>query len=181
MDIIGCGEVIVLAQSFGGVNGFLGTRGSVMLDVVFLAMFVVVPLLAASVYLVRYRRQYGLHKQLQLVMAVVLLTAVLLFEVDIRLNGWEHRAEPSPFFDPQNKWNCPAGMSLIVHLMFAVPTLLLWIVVVIQALRNFSKPPRPGVHSRWHSRWGAVAAGGMVLTAITGWVFYWMAFVAKTA
>ena len=37
---------------YGGINGFLGTRASLMLDVVFLAMFVVVPVLAGSVYLV---------------------------------------------------------------------------------------------------------------------------------
>jgi putative membrane protein len=178
MDTTGHGQVTVLSQSYPGINGFLGTRGSLMLDVVFLAMFVVVPLLATSVYLVRYRRQYALHKKLQLAMAFVLLAAVLLFELDIRLNGWEQRAVLSPFFDAQNKWGCPAGLSLIVHLSFAVPTLLLWTVVVVGALRNFSRPPAPGPHSRWHSRWGAVAAGGMVLTGVTGWIFYWLAFAA---
>ena len=181
MNTIDHGQVIVLSQSYPGINGFLGARGSLMLDVVFLAMFVVVPLLATSVYLVRYRRQYALHKKLQLTMAFVLLAAVLLFELDIRFNGWEQRAEPSPFFDAHNKWGCPAGISLIVHLSFAVPTLLLWIVVVVRALRNFSRPPTPGAHSRWHSRWGTVAAGGMVLTAVTGWFFYWLAFVATAA
>ena len=149
-----------------------------MLDVVFVAMFVVVPLLAASVYLVKYRRQHALHKKLQLVMASVLLVAVLLFELDIRLNGWEERAGPSPFFDRAHKWSSPAGVSLLIHLSFAVPTLVLWVVVVVRALRNFSQPPAPGLHSRWHARWGMVAAAGMLLTAVTGWVFYWLAFVA---
>jgi putative membrane protein len=149
-----------------------------MLDVVFVAMFVVVPLLAASVYLVKYRRQYGLHKKLQLAMAAVLFVAVLLFEVDIRVNGWEQRAAPSPYFDPEHKWSCPAGLALLVHLSFAVPTLALWTIVVIQALRKFSRPPAPGVHSRWHARWATLGAVGMALTAITGWVFYWLAFVA---
>jgi hypothetical protein len=53
----------------------------------------------------------------------------------------------------------------------------LWIAVVIQALRKFSRPPAPGPHSRWHSRYGTLAAIGMLLTAVTGWTFYWMAFV----
>jgi len=149
-----------------------------MLDVVFLAMFVVVPLLTASVFLVKARGRYQLHKTLQLVMASVLLTAVLLFELDMRVNGWEQRAEPSPYFDGTNKWTCPAGISLIVHLSFAVPTLLLWIYVVVQALRNFSRPPGPGPHSRAHARTGWLAAGGMAMTAVTGWIFYWLAFVA---
>src|SRR5437879_1687532 len=121
-------QVILLAQSaYPGISGFVpGSRGSLMLDVVFVAMFVVVPLLAASVFLVKYRRQYALHKQLQLAMAAVLLVAVLLFELDIRFNGWEQRASPSPYFDPAHKWSCPAGVALIVHLSFAVPTLVLW-------------------------------------------------------
>src|SRR4051794_36030704 len=88
------------SASYPGMGGFVpGARGSLMLDVVFVAMFVVVPLLAASIYLVKYQRQYSLHKKLQLAMAAVLLVAVLLFELDIRLHGWEERAAPSPFFD----------------------------------------------------------------------------------
>jgi putative membrane protein len=166
--------------SYPGISGFVpGSRGSLMLDVVFVAMFVVVPLLAVSVYLVKYRRQFTLHKKLQLLMAGVLLVAVLLFEVDMRLHGWEERAAPSPYFDPEHKWSCPAGISLIIHLSFAVPTLLLWVVVVTRALRNFSQPPQPGAHSRWHARWGMIAALGMAFTAVTGWIFYWLAFVAR--
>jgi putative membrane protein len=165
---------------YPGIGGFIpGSRGSLMLDVVFLAMFAVVPLLIASIYLVKYRRQYELHKRLQLAMAGVLLVAVLLFELDIRLNGWEERAAESPYFDAARKWTCPAGLSLIVHLSFAVPTLVLWVMVVTQALRKFSRPPGPGPHSRWHARWGFIAAAGMVLTAVTGWLFYWLAFVAQ--
>src|SRR5436190_16138435 len=176
MDTVQGLRVIVLAESaYPGISGFVpGARGSLMLDVVFVAMFVVVPLLAASLYLVRYRRQYAWHKRLQLAMAVVLLVAVLLFEIDIRVNGWEERAAASPYFDAAHKWNSPAGISLIIHLSFAVPTLLLWIYVVVQALRNFNRLPVPGAHSRSHSRWGTLAAAGMVLTAVTGWAFYWL-------
>jgi len=178
MDKLELPQVIVLADSYRGIQGFLGGRASLMLDVVFLTMFVVVPVLAASVYLVKYRRQFQLHKALQLLMASVLLAAVLLFEIDMRLNGWEQRADPSPYFDPAHKWTCPVGISLIVHLSFAVPTLLLWIYVVVQALRKFSRAPQPGSHSRSHARTGWLAAGGMTMTAVTGWIFYWLAFVA---
>jgi hypothetical protein len=173
------GWVIAQGDTYRGLDGFLGSRGSLMLDVVFLAMFVVVPVLMARIYFVKYGRRYDLHKKLQLVMASVLLVAVLLFELDIRFNGWVQRAAPSPYFDPGNKWGCPAGISLIVHLSFAVPTLVLWVVVVTRALRNFSRPPQPGPHSQWHARWGWLAAVGMVMTGVTGWLFYWMAFVAS--
>jgi len=173
--------LLVADGDLPGINGFLGSRGSLMLDVVAVAMLAIVPLLALSVYRVKFGRQYALHKKLQLAMAAVLLVAVLLFELDIRMNGWVERAVGSPYFDLQNKWSCPAGIGLIVHLCFAVPTLLLWILVVVQALRKFSRPPQPGPHSRWHARFGMTAAIGMLMTAVTGWVFYWLAFVATTS
>ena len=45
------------------IDGFLPFgRGSLMLDVVFVAMFVIVPLLALSLWLVKFRRNYQLHK-----------------------------------------------------------------------------------------------------------------------
>jgi hypothetical protein len=181
MDIANLSRLNLLAETYRGISGFLGTRGSLMLDVVFLAMFVVVPLLGISLYLVKYRQRYGLHKTLQLTMASVLLVAVLLFEIDIRVNGWEDRATPSPYFDPANEWSCPAGIALIIHLSFAVPTLLLWVYVVVQALRKFARPAAPGPHSAAHARWGWLASGGMFFTAVTGWIFYWMAFVAERA
>lgn len=164
---------------YPGIDGFLGTRGSVMLDVVFLAMFAVVPLLGLSIYLVKFRRQYDLHKKLQLAMGVVLLLAVTAFEIDMQfLTEWELRAEPSPYFDNAHKWSCPAGISLLVHLCFSVPTFALWIYVLAAALRKFSHPPLPGPHSPHHIFWGKSAAYGTLLTALTGWVFYWLAFVA---
>lgn len=172
--------LLLADPSFDGIDGFLPLgRGSVMLDVVFLAMFVVVPALAVSIYLVKSRGNYALHKRLQLVLAAVLLAAVLLFEIDMQfITKWETRAEPSPYFAEANKWTCPAGISLIVHLSFAVPTLLLWIYVVVQALRLFSSPPKPGPHSATHARTGWAASIGMLMTAVTGWIFYWLAFVA---
>lgn len=178
-DTMDRGWLMAQSQIYPGLGGFLGSRGSLMLDVVFLAMFVVVPVLMVSVCFVKCGRRYDLHKKLQLAMASILLVAVVLFELDIRINGWEQRAVPSPYFDPANKWGCPAGISLMVHLSFAVPTLVLWVAVVIGALRNFSRPPQPGPHSPWHARWGWIAAVGMVMTAVTGWAFYWMAFVAS--
>ena len=75
---------------FPGFNGFLGTRASFMLDVVFLALFAVLPLLALSIAIVR-RRGYLAHKRLQLVLGSVLLLAVLAFEIEMRVFGWHRK------------------------------------------------------------------------------------------
>ena len=167
------------AAEFDGINGFLGTRASIMLDVVFLAMFAIVPVLLLSIYLVRYRRKYNLHKRIQLALGIVLLVSVAAFEFDMQwLTVWEQRAEPSPYFETAHKWSCPAGISLAIHLAFAVPTAVLWVLVIVRALRNFPSPPVPGPHSRGHLFWGRLAAIGITMTAVTGWIFYWLAFVA---
>ena len=162
-------------------TGFLGTRGSLMLDVVFLAMFAVLPLLALSIYLVK-RKKYALHKTINLILGIVLLIAVLAFEVDMRFfTDWEILAEKSPYFHPEAKWTSVVGLALIIHLCFAIPTLLLWIYVIVQALRKFPSPPLPGDHSRSHIQFAKLAAGGMFMTALTGSVFYYLAFVATRA
>ena len=151
-----------------------------MLDVVFLAMFLVVPLLGFSIYLVRYRRAYTLHKWLQVGMGLVLLVAVAAFEIDVRFfTEWEALAVGSPYY-VEGTWD-PVWISLTIHLFFAVPTPLLWIYVIVAAWIKFPNPPTPGKHSARHVYWGRVAAIMMTLTAMTGWIFYYLAFVATAA
>lgn len=159
-------------------DGFLGTRASLMLDVVFLAMFVILPVLGFSIYLVKYRHEYQWHKRIQLALALLLAITVAIFEVDIRMHGWRQRAVPSPYYGSEGTvpW---VFYALIVHLFFAVSTAILWTVVTIRALRNFPNPPGPCEHSPWHLRWGKLAAIDMVMTSLTGWIFYYLAFIAK--
>ena len=93
-------------MDFPGIDGFLGTRASLMLDVVFTAMFAVIPVMGASIALARYRHEWQWHKRIQLTLAIVLAIAVLAFEVDMRLlTDWQLRAEPSPYFSMSEKWS----------------------------------------------------------------------------
>ena len=166
----------MLAQT-DGLAGFLPTRGGLMLDFVFVAMFAILPVMAWSIYLVRYRQAYIVHRTIQMVLAVVLLIAVVAFEVDVRFfTDWQALAEPSPYFE-RGTWNA-VWYSLLIHLAFAIPTPFLWAFVIIQALRKFPHPPRPSSYSATHVFWARFATGGMFLTALTGWIFYWLAFVA---
>ncbi|MFT7640021.1 MAG: putative membrane protein [Pirellulaceae bacterium] len=160
-----------------GFDGFLGTRASLMMDVVALALVAILPILAYSIYLVKYRQKFELHKKIQVTLGLILLVAVALFELDIQLlSRWEERAAGSPYFSIDNKFGDWVGISLIVHLLFAVPTAVLWIVVIVRALRNFPSPVVPGAHSQSHKFWGWAAALGMLGTAVTGWFFYYLGF-----
>ncbi|MBI2825163.1 MAG: DUF420 domain-containing protein [Planctomycetia bacterium] len=176
-------------------DGFLGTRASLMLDVVFLAMFAVLPVLAFSIYLVRYRQKYLWHKRIQLTLGVVLLATVALFEFDMRVNGWRDRAIDSPYYGAMERpgWllstihvrllgqaEVPGLVftALAIHLVFAVTTALLWVGTIVQAVRQFPHPPMPCAYSPRHKLLARIAAIDMGMTALTGWIFYWLAFAA---
>ncbi len=156
-----------------GMDGFLGSRASLGTDLVFVALFAVLPLLAFGVQLAR-RRQYRWHKAMQLGIASALLAAIIVFEIDMRfVSGWKPRAVTSPWW-PGGVWT-----ALSIHLFFAISTVLLWIWVVWEALRRFPTPPAPAAHSRRHRVMGRLAAADLLLTSLTGWIFYWFAFVAS--
>ncbi|TWU25534.1 DUF420 domain-containing protein [Bythopirellula polymerisocia] len=144
-----------------------------MLDLVCLGMVLVLAILGWSIRLVRKHGNYSLHKKVQLTLAGLLLVVLTLFEVDIRLHGWEERAAGELGGTPSSS----VFYVLWVHLFFAMTTLVLWIVVIVRALKNFPQPPLPCEHSRSHRRWAWLAAIDMLLTTCTGWVFYMMAFV----
>jgi hypothetical protein len=148
-----------------------------MLDAVFLAMFAVVPVLLWSIRQVRRHRRYERHRRVQIALGIVLAIAVSAFELDMRIHGWRERARPSAYWRDGN-WNDAIDWSLLVHLACAVPTAALWAVVLVRALRQFPRPAAPAAHSRAHRRWGWAATVEMVLTALTGWVFYYFAFAA---
>lgn len=150
--------------------GFLPTRASFMLDTVFLAMFVVVPVLLWSIRLAK-KGKYQLHKKVQILTAVVLLLVILAFEVDMQIFQWEQYLDPHRPFATINTY-------LIIHLCFAIPTLLLWPAVIVLGLKRFPKPPTPNEHSKLHKRLGWIAAIGMILTSVTGWIFYYIAFIS---
>lgn len=156
---------------FPGPDGFLGTRASLMLDVVVVAMVALLAVMGWSILQVR-RGHFRLHKWTQLALTTVLLVAVAAFEIEMRVYGWEDRAagaiggRAGPLV-----WNV-----LYVHLVFAISTFLLWPLVAIQAWRRFPNPPQPGQHSRRHRFWARLAAVDLAITAVTGWTWYYVAF-----
>jgi len=155
-------------------HGFLPTRATFSMDILFISMFVIDIALVWSIWLVRSGR-YQLHKRIQIAITCLLAVAVVVFEVDIRLinTDWRSLAELSPYYE--SGW---VFRILSIHLCFAIPTPFIWGAVVFFAIRKFENPPRPNAYSKTHKRIGWVAACMMLATSITGCLFYWVAFVA---
>ena len=95
-------------------------------------------------------------------------------KIDVRLvSDWKARARPSPWW--------PGGVlaMLGVHLVFAVSTFGLLVWVLWEAWQRFPVPPAPNAHGPRHRRMARLASVDLVLTALTGTAFYWLAFVAR--
>jgi uncharacterized membrane protein YozB (DUF420 family) len=144
-----------------------------MLDLVAVAMLLLLPLMAFAILLAKKQRNFAAHKKVMLGLSSTLLIAVVLFEVEMRLIGWKHLAATSPYY------NTLVTPVLVVHLTFAISTSLLLLTTVIRALQNFPNPPQPALHSTQHKKIGKLSAIGLTLTSTTGWLFYYLAFVAS--
>jgi len=79
---------------------------------------------------------------------------------------------PQTSLDPQG----PIARDIddLWNLVFWIATV---IFVIVQAVRKFPSPPTPNEYSRHHLFWAKLAAFEMLMTAVTGWVFYVLAFV----
>lgn len=161
-------------------NGFLGYNASFMLDVVVCALLLVVPTLIYSLYVVKVRRNYTRHRNIQVMLGVVLLVTVAAFEIDMQVvhKGWQNIvAKRTPPLTPDELMF--VRKVLWVHLVFAITTPLLWGATLVLALKRFGSPPQPGPHSKLHSTLGWLSAVDITLTSITGLLFYYVAFIAR--
>ena len=162
-------------------DGFLGFHASFMLDVVVTALVAIVPTLLLSIYLVKIKRKFLWHRNIQVTLGVVLLLTVAAFEYDLQIvhGGWENVVNKPGAAEPRLESEQLEFVRKVlwIHLVFAVSTPFLWAVTIVLALRRFPSPPVPGEHSGLHKKLGWLSAGDITLTSITGLIFYYLAFI----
>lgn len=160
-------------------DGFLGYKSSFMLDFVVVALVLIVPVLLFSLFSVKIWKNFTLHRNLQLLLGLVLLIAVAAFEVDLRMQGgWQaivNKGEPALTAEKM----AFVKSLLYVHLCFAITTPVLWIITITLAWKRFSNPPVPGIHSGWHKVLGWLSTIDITLTSVTGLLFYYFAFINR--
>ncbi len=155
-------------------NGFLPTRASWMLDFIATAMIVVIAALSISIFQVRVRRNFVKHRNLQIATAALLALTLVAFEIDIRFfTDWRELAKPSSYY--ASGW---VDRVLAIHLCFAIPTPIVWGLLIWVSLRRFRTGFDQGDFNRFHRVCGRIGAAMMYTTALTGWTFYYVAFVA---
>ncbi len=150
-----------------------GSRASLIFDVLILAMPLVLLAIAFSIYQARIRRNFAFHRRIQYILSSILLVVVIWFEIEIRVSGWHHRAQASPYY---GSYLFP---FLYVHVAFAVSVSAAWISQVWLARKyiapNFAVTPH---RRQLHRKVGWISIGLMALTTLTGWTFYYLAFCA---
>jgi len=158
-------------------DGFLGYQTSFMLDAVVVALVLVVPVLLYSLFAVKIRKQYTVHRNLQVALAITLLAAVMAFEVDLHWiqGGWLNVVNKGRSLSVDQL--AFIRRMLRIHLIFAGSTPFVWAVTIAMALKKFPNPPKPSAHSRVHKVFGWISVVDLVMTSITGLIFYYIAFV----
>jgi len=136
-------------------DGFLGYNASFMLDAVVCALVAVVPTLLFSIYLVKFRRNYLWHRNLQVTLGIVLLLTGGAFEGDLQIvhGGWENiveKARGTEWFETPDF--AQARTVLWIHLVFAISTPFLWATTIVLAPRRGRGTVRSCVCSRSSSR-----------------------------
>ena len=148
------------------MEGFF-SRAGLGIDVLALSAIVSIPLAAASIVMARYLKNYRVHKSLQIFISVFLFICLCIFEFQVRTIGWQHQAYDSKF-----RYSL-VYPTLIIHVIIAVSTVLIWTITLYSALKS------PGSHSvpANHKRMGRWAFVGLIATYLTGIAFYFIAFV----
>jgi len=125
------------------------TRASFLVDLFLAVQVLLIPAMLCAVGLVR-RGNRRAHAIVMSYCFVFFLLSVIAFEIDVQFIG-----EKVP----------PALTPLIIHLGFALPTLLLWVWQLAVAKRAFEQPAP-------HRRRGRTVMGLLICTVGTGiWLY----------
>ncbi len=147
------------------ISGFLGTRADGLVDAVVVASGLVPFAMLWSFYLAS-RGRYEIHRKIQAGLLIVMYLLVIALEADVRFGDLAKESALSSF-----QGSLAMGVLFVIHLAFAVSTLVAWTWLAVASTRRY---PRPFAFD--HRKWGKMVFFGICTTALTGWVLYLMAF-----
>jgi len=138
--------------------GFLGTRAPFFMDFVTIIV-AILPLLVTGAISLAKAKKYKLHALAQMVIFAFSVIVLLYFETGVRVGGGFNA-----FMDGSSVSHSYAFFVLILHIIIATITLLIWGTSLIRAKHFLST----GVHKLL----GRISFVGIVLTSLSGiWVY----------
>jgi len=152
-------------------SSFLGARGDALIDIGILSIVAVVPILLWSWGLAR-KKQWTLHKRVQLATASLLGVVVLLFEIDLNQLGGIFKVTA----DSAYAGTATLNFWIWIHTAFAISSTVVWLFLVLASLIKFPSPPEPRFFST-HRYFGRLAMTLMLGSGATAIPMYIYGFV----
>jgi hypothetical protein len=151
-------------------RGLFGTRADAFMDVV-IVVLTLLPLEMMAAFRLAKARHHVAHRNMQVAALVAVLSAVVLFEADIRISGGKAA------YLAQN----PARAALVApllqaHIAIATATFFTWLGLAVLSWPRLGTS-LPGRFSRLHALLGRAAFVGACLMSSTGAVMYALVFV----
>ena len=152
--------------------GFLGTRADILVDVVTLSFIVILPILIASWWLVRKKKDYLNHRRIQLYLGITLGVVVGIFEYDLSQSGGIFEMTKGSIYEGTAILN----WTIYIHTIFSVLTSVIWVGLIVMSLIKFGSKPRPNDFSGKHKFWGRIGMFTMFMAGITSPPLYYFGF-----
>lgn len=149
-------------------DGFLGGRGNLLTDVVFVCNLLAPgwALFAASV---ARRGDHIKHMRFQMTLWVVMLANLLMLEGHIRMSGGSGSLTAgSPYAD-----TTLMTVVFLLHMLPAVATYLLWSWLIVATYRRRASL---GAFARRHRATAKVVIAGLIWTALSACAIYYLTF-----
>jgi putative membrane protein len=147
-------------------SGFLGTRAPFFMDFVTLIV-ALLPLLVLIAISFAKIKAYTLHAFTQTFIFIISVIVVGYFEYGVRLGGgFDAFLKGSSISHDYALW------VLIIHIIIAIVTLVIWTQTLISANKDKKRFKLPGQFSAQHKKSGIRTFIGISLTSFTGiWVY----------
>lgn len=147
------------------MEGFLGTRGNFIIDLVMIISGFLPFLLLFAFYLAAIGKKL-LHKYMQIILFSIVSILVVSLELSIQFGGLSEISKQSPYAGTTQ-----LTILFVVHLIFAISSFLGWLWLIIKSSKVY-----PSNFEFNHKKWGKILFWDIVFMVITGWILYWMTF-----
>ena len=141
--------------------GFLGTQAPFYMDVITL-YFGVLPFLMGSAIYMAVKKNYTLHKRMNLTIYAVTLGIVVLFEVGVRISGGF-----AYFVQSSNATYSFMITFLFFHILVAFISVVAYTLLTYKTVTKLQN----------HRKFGKLVYLGMTVTSITGVMIYYFLFI----